>query len=223
LVAAGGTGAWNLADSLQGQAANPQYIRGALPLFSHDGSTPTIALGNSASVVSYLNKKLSGAQIEECLSIANYLAAPYGSAEYTLLNYGVEGVHWTRKSGGHPAYTTQGTKESNQTTFQFLCSYRNVTTNPGRDDITRAVHAWAANSVKHAYKPAFWNMNVNPPSRFSSISTGTQVNDIIKEVTFGRKTVAEFKTAAANWKSAGGQQFIDWYQKDIVDKYGTGQ
>jgi len=223
LVTAGGTGAWTLADSLQGQAADPKYIRGALPLFSYDGSTPTIALGDSASLVSYLNKKLSATQIEECLSIANYLAAPYGSAEYTLINYGVEGEHWTRKSDGPPAYTTRGTKESNQSTYQFLCSCRTVNTNPGRNDITQAVNAFAVDAAKHAYKPPFWNMNVNTPSRFSSISTGTQVNDIITEVTFGRKTVAEFKTAAANWKSAGGQQLIDWYQKEVVDKYGPGQ
>jgi putative aldouronate transport system substrate-binding protein len=191
-------------------------------LFSADGSTPTIALSASAGILSYLNKNLSPAQIDECLSIANYLAAPYGSAEYTLLNYGVEGVHWTREATG-PAYTTQGTRESNQVTYQFLASYRNIVTNPGYADVTQAAHTWAVDAVKHAYKPPFWNMNVNPPSRFSSTSTGTQVNDIIKEVTYGRKTVAEFKAAAANWKSAGGQQLLDWNQKEVADKFGTGQ
>jgi putative aldouronate transport system substrate-binding protein len=222
LMASDGPGAWNSQDAVAGKTASPKYVRGGLPLFSADGSTPTIALSASAGILSYLNKNLSPAQIDEGLSIANYLAAPYGSAEYTLLNYGVEGVHWTREATG-PAYTTQGTKESNQVTYQFLASYRNIVTNPGYADVTQAAHTAAVDAVKHAYKPPFWNMNVNPPSRFSSTSTGTQVNDIIKEVTYGRKTVAEFKAAAANWKSAGGQQLLDWNQKEVADKFGTGQ
>ena len=222
LICADGPGAWNTADAVQGQTAEPKYERAAFPLFSNDGSTPTIALSASAGILSYLNKNLSAAQIDECLSIANYLAAPYGSAEYTLINYGIEGRDWTMEASG-PAYTSQGTKESNQTTYQFLASYRNIVSNPGHPEVTQAAHTWAVDAVKHAYKPAYFNMNINPPSRFSSAVTGTQVNDVIKEVTYGKKTVAEFKTAAANWKSSGGQQLIDWYQKEVVDKYGTGQ
>ncbi len=40
---------------------------------------------------SYLNKKLSAARIKECLAIANFLAAPYGSAEWLLVNFGADG------------------------------------------------------------------------------------------------------------------------------------
>jgi len=35
--------------------------------------------------------------------------------------------------------------------------------------------------------------------------------------------VADVKAAAANWKTAGGSQLIDWFQKNVVDVYGTGQ
>ena len=222
LISAGGTGAWNLQDSVDGRAANPNYRRGALALFSNDGSDPTIALGSSSSIVSYLNKKLTKDQIDECLAIANYLAAPYGSKEYTLVKYGVEGTHWTMEAGG-PALTTQGTKESAFDTYQFLAWSRNAVSNPGRDDISKDLHEWAVDAVKHAYKPPFWNFNVSTPTRFSSISTGTAVNDVIKQVSFGKQTVADFKTAAANWKKSGGQTLVDWYQKEVVDKYGTGQ
>jgi putative aldouronate transport system substrate-binding protein len=219
LITAGGTGAWNAADAVQGQAANPKYRRGAFPLFSHDGSTPTIALGNSATIISYLNKSLSKNQIEECLALANYLAAPYGSYEYTLINFGVEGTDWTMGATG-PTYTTQGTKESNQDTYQFLAGPRSVTTNPGYNSVTQDFRTWAVDAAQHAYKPAFYNMNVNTPSRFSSVTTATELNDVINEVTFGTKTVSDFKTAAANWKSGGGNQLIDWWQKNVYDKYG---
>ena len=53
------------------------------------GATPSIELGNGAGMFSYLNAKLTADQIKECLAIANYLAAPYGSAEWLMVNFGV--------------------------------------------------------------------------------------------------------------------------------------
>lgn len=223
LVTADGTGAWNAQDAQSGQAANKQYVRGGFKLFSADGtSTPTIQLGASTAEISYLNKSLSASQIEECLRIANYLAAPYGSYEYTLINYGVEGVDWTMSATG-PAYTAQGQKEANQQTFQFLATGQNVVSNPGYNSVTRAFTAWSAEAVKYAYKPVFWNMNVTPPSRFASVSTAQQVADIITEVTYGTKTVNDYKTAVKNWKASGGDSLVSWYQDNVLDKFGTGQ
>lgn len=59
LIESDGSGAWDAADATSGQGANPDYARGAIPLFSADGGTPTIALGASSSTTSYLNKSLS--------------------------------------------------------------------------------------------------------------------------------------------------------------------
>ena len=222
LVGAGGTGAWNAQDAQNGRAANDKYVRGAFKLFSYDGSTPSMMLAASTSIVSYLSKKLSKAQIEECLRIANYLAAPFGSAEYTLVNYGVRGVDWTRKSTG-PHYTTKGQKEASQQTYQFLTSPQAVVSNPGYEYVTKAYTAWAADMVKYVYKPVFWGMNVTPPSRFSSISTAQEVTDTITQITYGKKTVADFKSAVKTWKAAGGNALIDWYDKNVLQKYGSGQ
>jgi putative aldouronate transport system substrate-binding protein len=222
LVQAGGPGGWSATDAQQGQAANPKYVRGAFKLFSFDGSTPTIQLGTSTSEISYLNKRLSAAQIQECLRIADFLAAPFGSYEYTLINYGVQGVDWTMGAHG-PTYTNTGQKEANQVTYQFLCAPQSAVSNPGYDYVTKAYCAWSADTVKYAYKPMFWNMNVTVPARFSSVSTTQQVNDIITQVTCGTKTVSDFQSALKSWKSSGGDAMLAWYQTDVLDKYGNGQ
>lgn len=221
LVQAGGQGGWSGQDAVAGRAANRSYVRGGLPLFSHDGSTPSIPLRSSSSVVSYLNKNLSPARIEECLAIANYLAAPFGSTEYTLVNYGVEGVHWTRGKNG-PEYTTHGTKESNQQTYQFLASCQQTVSNPGNDEVTKAYCAWHADAAKYAYRPPFLDLNVVTPSRFATTSAASEVSSVLLEVTRGTKTIADFQAAAAHWKSSGGQAFIDWVQKEVIDVHGTG-
>ncbi|MFC4106320.1 type 2 periplasmic-binding domain-containing protein [Micromonospora zhanjiangensis] len=222
LVQAGGTGGWNVMDAQQGQAANPRYTRDAFKLFSFDGSTPTILLGSPTRQLSYLNKRLSKEQIEECLRIADFLAAPFGSAEYTLINYGVEGVDWTRGAHG-PSYTPTGQKEANQVTYGFLCAPQSAVVNPGYESVTRAFCEWSADAVKRAVKPVFWNMNITVPNRFASALSAQQITDTIVQVTHGTKTVSDFQTAVKSWKSAGGDAMVAWHQTEVLDKYGTGQ
>src|SRR5207244_3471848 len=38
-------------------------------------------------------------KIKELLGVLNYFAAPFGSAEFTLINYGIEGKHFTFVDG----------------------------------------------------------------------------------------------------------------------------
>ena len=221
LVTYDGTGAWGASDATSGQAANPGYVRSAFDVFSNDGSTPTIALAPSSGMTSYLSKSLSSTQIEEILELANYLAAPYGSYEYTLINYGVEGTDYTVTSAG-PTYTKQGDNESSEAIYQQLVTPQSAITNTGFPSITQAYCAWSANAVKYAYKPVFWNMNITVPAQYTTVSGMTEVVDIVNEVTYGTKTVADFQTALANWKSSGGQKMLDWYTGDVYDKYGDG-
>jgi putative aldouronate transport system substrate-binding protein len=222
LITPGGIGGWTVMDAQQGQAANPKYARGAFKVFSYDGSTPTISIGAATGMVSYLNKNLSASQIEECLRIANYLAAPFGSYEYTLINYGVEGTDWTMGKDG-PAYTTTGQKEANEDTYQFLAASPAVWSNPGYPGVTQTACAWSADAVKYAYKPLFSDINVTVPSRFSTAAAGTEMTDIATQISFGTKTISDYQAAVKSWKSAGGNALRDWYQKNVYDKYGAGQ
>jgi putative aldouronate transport system substrate-binding protein len=220
MVCADGTGAWNGGDAQSGTAANPSYVRGALPLMSADGkATPTIELGNGAGMFSYLNKKLSDAQIKECLAIANYLAAPYGSAEWLKVNFGDEGVDYTM-TNGNPALTAQGNKEV-ATTFQFLaCPPAATTVTNGFTQVAKDYATWQADAVKHAVKPLFYDMNITEPAQYSSINKA--VDDTIDDVRFGRKPVSAYTDAVATWRKQGGDALRTFYD-GIRSKYGTGQ
>ncbi len=223
LIMGDGTGAWNGQDADAGQAADPHYVRGAFPVFTADGhGRPSIFLSNSASEMSYLNSKLSPARIRECLRIADYLAAPFGSREYTLVNFGAEGTDWTMGPTG-PQYTAKGKSEANQDTYQFLASPRSAVSNPGHNAVTTAYCAWSAATVEHAYKPVFWNMNITVPARYAVADAAQAVEDTITDVTYGHKKVSDFQDAVATWKKSGGDRLLAWYQSAVYDKYGSGQ
>lgn len=224
LIGGGGLGGWNLADLQSGQAANPNYRRGAFNFFSADGKTaPRVDLSPATSIVSYLNANLKPEQIEELLSVANYLAAPFGSAEYTMVNFGVEGTHFTMKDGV-PTPTEAGMKEVQAKTYPFLAAPPAVISNPTGDVVTKDLTTWQAANVKALAKPVFWSMNVSMPQAQATAEAGQGVEDTLKDVIHGKKSVQELKDAVSNWKSSGGgDRLIQWMNDNVLQKFGTGQ
>jgi putative aldouronate transport system substrate-binding protein len=107
------------------------------------------------------------------------------------------------------------------TTYQFLASPPQVVQSQGGyDDVAKDYAAWQADAVKHAVKPLFYSMNVTEPAQYASI--GQPVEDIMKDVRAGRKTMADFDEAVKTWKAQGGTALAAFYE-DIRTKFGTGQ
>ncbi|WP_241003029.1 hypothetical protein [Streptomyces sp. CB01881] len=223
LISGGGTGAWNLSDHQSGVAADPNYRRGAFNTITADGKgTPVIYMGASTGIISYLNANLKPEQIEELLSVANYLAAPYGTAEYTLINFGVEGVHHNRVNGV-PTFTEEGKKDVQAQTFPFLTAPSAVISNPGGDQVTQDYAAWQAANVKALTKPIFWGMNYSMPPAISAAEAAQNVSDTVKECYRGKKKVSEVQDVVASWRSGPGERLKQWMTENVLEKYGTGQ
>ncbi|MFC5661691.1 ABC transporter substrate-binding protein [Kitasatospora misakiensis] len=223
LISGGGTGAWNLADHQSGIAADPNYRRGAFNTITHDGKgTPAIYMGASTGIISYLNANLKPEQIEELLSVANYLAAPYGTAEYTLINFGVEGVHHNRENGV-PTFTEEGKKDVQAQTFPFLTAPSAVISNPGGDQVTQDYAAWQGANVKYLTKPIFWGMNYSMPPSIAAAEAAQSVSDTVKECYRGKKKVSEVQDVISSWRSGPGERLKAWMTENVLNKYGTGQ
>ncbi|GAA1765692.1 hypothetical protein [Luedemannella helvata] len=219
VIAADGTGAWNGQDAKSGTAANPGYVRQAFKLLSASaGQTPSIELQPGASMFAYLNAKLTEAQVKELLAVANYLAAPYGSKEWLVVNFGAEGQTYTMKDG-NPVLSESGSKLV-ATTFQFLVTAPAVTTvQEGFTQVAKDYAAWQADTVKYARTPIFFGMNITEPAQYSSI--GQAVQDTISDVKVGRKPISAFTDAVAAWRKNGGDELRKFYD-DIRSKYVTG-
>ncbi|WP_051808129.1 hypothetical protein [Actinoplanes subtropicus] len=218
VIQADGTGSWNGGDAQSGKAANPTYERQAFKPLSTDGK-PEILMNAAAGMYSFLNGKLSADQIKECLSIANYLASPYGSAEFLTVNFGKQGVDYTMKDG-NPQLTEKGSKEV-ATTFQFLVTpITPVPVQAGYVQVAKDYAAWEGDMVKYAKKPLFYGMNVTEPAQYAKLTQ--PMTDICKDIRFGRKPVSAYQDALKTWKAQGGDQLRAFYE-DIRNKYGTGQ
>jgi putative aldouronate transport system substrate-binding protein len=223
LIYADGAGAWNYTDAQSGQAANKGYVRAAFPFFTASGTgTPAIALAPATEYLSYLNKSLSPSQIQEVLRIANYLAAPFGSYEYTLANFGAEHTDWTM-SGDGPLLTATGDKDVDSGVATLLASADNVISNPGYPAVTTASATFGQQNAKYGYKPLFYGLNVTVPTSLASANAFTpftQTDSIMYEVVRGRSTISDYQSTLNTWLNSGGTKLKAFYES-VRAKYGT--
>jgi putative aldouronate transport system substrate-binding protein len=221
LISATGQGAWDAGDAQAGSAADKGYVRMAFPFFTASGTgRPSAALANGTSWLSYLNKDLSPSQIEELLRIANYLAAPFGSYEYTLVNYGLPSTDYTMTSNG-PVLTATGNKQV-AGTYSFLAAPNSVDNNPGYPEVTTASSVFAQQNAKYAYKPLFYDMNISVPANLTSANAYTPFSGstpIQYEVVRGRSTVADYQSTVKQWLNSGGNELKKFYES-VRAKYG---
>ncbi|MCX4768505.1 extracellular solute-binding protein [Streptomyces sp. NBC_01285] len=212
-----GTGGWKGMVTEQA-TANAKFDMQALDFFSHDGGKPVLWQDDPAGIFTFLSKKLSTARIEEFLAIADYAAAPYGTKEFMLTNYGVKGTHYTLKDGA-PAYTPQGVQEAQPSTFLFLASPPASIAYPDQPQLAKDYAAWMARQAPHVKKPLFFGMQIVEPQRYASLYT--PFDDLQKDIRRGRKKVSDIDDAVNTWKKSGGEKLRAWYQ-DILDKNGSG-
>ncbi|MFB7306826.1 extracellular solute-binding protein [Streptomyces sp. NPDC056192] len=212
-----GTGGWKGMVTEQA-AANPKFDMQALDFFNQDGGKPVLWQDDPAGIFTFLSKKLPKAKIEEFLAIADFAAAPYGTKEFMLTNYGVQDTHYTIKDGV-PTFTPQGIQEAQPSTTVFLASPPHTVAFPDEPQLVKDYAGWMARQAPNVKKPLFFGMQVVEPQRYASLYT--PFDDLQKDIRRGRKKVSDVDAAVTTWKNSGGDKLRAWYQ-DILDKNGSG-
>ncbi|MEV8308836.1 extracellular solute-binding protein [Streptomyces flavidovirens] len=213
-----GTGGWHGLASEQAKA-NPEFDMRALDLFSADGGKPVLYQDPPAGIFSFINKNLPKERIEELLALVDYTAAPYGTKEFQLINFGVEGTHYTKKDGV-PVRTDRGIQEAQPATYLFFASPPSVIAYPDFPEVVKEYAGWMARQAPHVRKPLFFGMQIVEPQRYASLYT--PFDDLQKDIRRGRKKVSDIEEAVNTWKKSGGDELRKWYD-DILEKQGSGR
>ncbi|MFJ8509229.1 extracellular solute-binding protein [Streptomyces avermitilis] len=195
---------------------NPDFKIWGMDIFGHDGGNPTLWAKNPAGIFAFVNKKASESVIHEVLAVANVTAAPYGTKEYMLTNYGVEGTHYTVKDGV-PTKTEQGNNEVSNA-YVMIASPGATIAHPDFPDVAKGQVEWQQRMGAFTKKSSFYGMQITEPSRYTNLSNDFEQleDDIVR----GRKKTSDMQQAVSDWKSKGGDKLRDWYQK-ILDENGS--
>lgn len=197
---------------------NKDFRIAGMDIFGHDGGDPQLWAASPAGIFAFINKKASKAVIHDVLAAANVTAAPYGTKEYMLTNYGVEGTHYTVKDGV-PTKNDKGNQEV-LNAFVMLASPAPTIAHPDFAEIAKEQVEWQQRMGAFTKKSSFYGLQVTEPARYTSLSNDFE--DLEDSVVRGRKKISDMQQAVSEWKSQGGDKLRDWYKK-LLDDNGSAQ
>ncbi|MBO1330861.1 extracellular solute-binding protein [Streptomyces sp. VRA16 Mangrove soil] len=211
----------NLADwwgkTAEQAKSNPDFEMGALDIFGPDGGKPVLYAQQPATIWSFIRKGASKEVIENALAAANFSAAPYGTKERMLVDYGVEGTHYTVKDGV-PVKNDRGNSEV-LNAWAMLAQPAPFTAHPDLPDIARKQVEWQQRQGANLKKTSTFGMNIIEPSRYANLATPFEQLEL--DYARGHKSLSDVQQAISTWKSSGGDKLRDWYKK-LLDENGSG-
>jgi putative aldouronate transport system substrate-binding protein len=164
------------------------------------------------------------AKVRQLLRVLDYFASPFGSDEFIFLNYGIEGVHFTRSASGNPSRNALATTEIGDL-FRLLTP-PNVTYTAGSQYYSDAEQQAWTRLLDQAYHDHY-KIGIDDPTvghvSPASLRRGPTLNqlvlDNVKQLVSGRTPMSGFAQFVQSWKSQGGDQVRRELQ-DAIHKQG---
>jgi putative aldouronate transport system substrate-binding protein len=191
------------------QLSPPVKFRTLHP-FSNDGSTPIWHQYQAFNGMTAL-KKGSPDRIQEMLRILNYLAAPFGSQEAFLLEFGVKDTDYTLDANGNPVLTQQGVADTT-VSWRYMAQRPQVLFDPNDPEFARVAHA-----DEQTIMPV-----IIPDPSLGLISATYQskgglllknFTDALVDFVVGRRPLSDYDSLVADWRSNGGDQMRTEFQQ----------
>jgi putative aldouronate transport system substrate-binding protein len=183
--------------------------------FSADGKAkPTYHTGPSNFGLSFV-KKGSADRVKLLLRVLNYIASPFGSQEWALLNYGVEGMHFSRDPQGVPVLTETGKVEV-LSTWKYITNNPQVLYDPNRsqeyatkiqEDEKALADVAIADPTLGIYSQTYSKQKV-------VLDQG--MSDGIADIVIGRTQLSDLDGLVSDWRKNGGDKARAEYQEAIT-------
>ncbi|MEU3444966.1 extracellular solute-binding protein [Streptomyces griseoincarnatus] len=192
---------------------NADFEMAAFDYFGPDGGDPTLWAVQPANIFTFVSKKASEQQVKDFLALCNFCAAPYGTEEFMLTAYGVEGADYTVEKG-LPVKTQQGVNEVNGA-YDYTGNPAPYIAYPDLPEVTRGMVEWQQRMGAFTKKSSFFGLTVTEPNRWSNLADDfEQLED---DVVRGRKKISDVQQAVSDWRGRGGDGLRDWYRKLLDD------
>ncbi|MFF5567012.1 extracellular solute-binding protein [Streptomyces sp. NPDC012623] len=184
-----------------------------MDIFGHDGGDPTLWAVSPAGIWSFISAKAPEPVVRDALAAANVTAAPYGTKEYMLTQYGQEGVHYTVEDG-LPVKNDRGNIEV-VNAYVMLDGPAPTIAHPDFPEVSRAMVEWQQRMGAFTRKSSFYGLQIVEPARYTNLANDfEQLED---DVVRGRRKMSEVQQAVSDWKSKGGDKLRDWYRQLLDD------
>ena len=194
-------------------SVDPNFRLSAVLPFGHAGGKGLQFQDPGINQITVL-KKGSQDRIKQVLKVLDYLASPFGSKEYLLLQYGVEGNEFNFDANGNPVYTTKGQADVQYVAWQTIISPPPVVYDPQSPGFAAVAHPLES----RAHDLAITDPTIGLYSSANAEKGGVlmqKMTDGVNEIIFGRADVNSFDQLVQSWRSGGGDQIRSEYEQEL--------
>jgi len=160
-------------------------------------------------------KKQSPDRIRAALEVANFLAAPFGTEEYLLINYGAEGTDY-KMSGGNPVLTSKGTTdvavpwtyiEAPELVLYDQAAGGKPYVDAAHQALSTLIPMAVADPTATLFSPTYAN---------DYITLATAMQNTTNQIISGRQPVSSLKAAVRQWQRQGGDKMRGEFEKAMA-------
>jgi putative aldouronate transport system substrate-binding protein len=184
--------------------------------FSKDGKGRAAQfLGTGGSGIVAL-KKASADRVRELLGIVNYLAAPMGTTEQLLLQYGVDGAEFKRDADGNPV-PTQRFAPDMAVPWKYVSAPPDFLYSPTSGDYVTVAHqAQIDHFAMTLADPTVGLYSATDGSKGTGLKTTFM--DSLAEILFGKRPVSVLDQLVTDWRTNGGDKIRTEYEQAFQAK-----
>jgi putative aldouronate transport system substrate-binding protein len=203
-------------DSWRQSLATPQpFDVRPLPLFPAQAGGKTQHFITGGHLWATAVKKGTPERTRELLRILNWLAAPFGSAEYQLLTFGVKGVDYTVDEAGNPTLTPQGNADANYVPWKYVVGAPWVFYSPDLPNYAKVMYDTEHMLLPSAVSdPTFGMVSATNSTKLFTLTQSP--NDGIVDMVLGRRPLSDYEQIVKDWQSNGGETIRKEYQESIA-------
>jgi putative aldouronate transport system substrate-binding protein len=188
----------------RGLQQNPPTRTGLVKPFSATAGQKPISYLSTGFVSMNVLKKAPPDRIKEVLRIMNYLAAPFGSEESTLLRYGIKDQDYKLDDKGTPISSAEGMSRSGYVPWRYIAEHPWVHCEPALPGYAKAAH-----EAEKAVLPFGIDDPTNgfyaPTVYARGAVADTAYNDSIRQILLGQKPFTDFDQTLKTWQSEAGE------------------
>ncbi len=196
----------------RGLKNNPPYNFYPLPPFpAFDGGKPQHFLGPGFIATNAL-RKASADRIKELLRIMDFLAAPFGTQEDLLLQYGLPDVHYVLDASGKLTINDRSNVDANYVNWKYIMQHPQVMYVPDIPGYGKAEYEAEHFLIPYGVGDPTWGL-YSPALGAKGPTLNRQMTDGMTDIIAGRRPVADYDQLVRDWQSGGGEQI----RKELQD------
>ncbi|MCX5085504.1 extracellular solute-binding protein [Streptomyces sp. NBC_00401] len=167
--------------------------------------TKAVTWTDNATLSESFVKKAPKARVEQILRLLDFIAAPFGTEEYTLINFGVEGTDFKRDAKGIPVLTPTGSQDIGVPWGKLASGIPALFSPTSKDAVTYAHEAYTK-LIPKLEKSDYLDYTSPTWDSKGYGSLLTLKGDGLKDIISGRKSMKDYDALVKDYLAKGGEQ-----------------